>query len=141
MPAAVALAGRHALAPAASGALVSTMDIFPTVLGAAGVLLPKAYAVDGRDMSALLASPRRRALRTASSCTIAAFASSGDAGQQPMEALLGHAAMVHVRRGRLLDLHGVLQRHQHCWTGRRRRNATRLCGCADHDLASQKLSP
>ena len=33
------------------------MDIFPTALAAAGVVLPAAYTVDGRDMGPVLRDP------------------------------------------------------------------------------------
>lgn len=37
-----------------SETLVSTMDIFPTILSAAGVHLPSSYVVDGKDMTPVL---------------------------------------------------------------------------------------
>jgi len=40
-----------------SNVLVSTMDIFPTALAAAGVALPSTYRIDGRDMTPVLANP------------------------------------------------------------------------------------
>ena len=42
---------------AVSAALVSTFDIFPTVLRVAGVAMPPSYVIDGVDMSPVLADP------------------------------------------------------------------------------------
>ena len=57
MPGAVLWPGVTPGAGAVSNTLVSTMDIFPTVLAAAGVVLPAGYVVDGRDMTHALEQP------------------------------------------------------------------------------------
>jgi hypothetical protein len=47
-------------AGAVSDTLVSTLDIFPTVLSAAGVNPPDGYAIDGKDMGVVLRGASKR---------------------------------------------------------------------------------
>ena len=57
MPAAVLWPGVTPAAGGVSNTLVSTLDIFPTVLAAAGLALPAGYVIDGRDMTYALRQP------------------------------------------------------------------------------------
>lgn len=61
MPAAVLWPGITPAGGAVSHTLVSTLDIFPTALAAAGVRLPATYVVDGHSMLPVLRAPQSAA--------------------------------------------------------------------------------
>jgi len=128
-------------AGAVSDTLVSTMDIFPTVLAAAGVMLPPTYVVDGKDMTPIL--------------------------RNPATAMTAHDVFLHYCGFRIIAAR-VLGRWKVFWatqswytndpadssicteccngvnsagTAFAGVNATQLCGCGDKDLESHEAQP
>jgi hypothetical protein len=126
---------------AISNTLVSTMDIFPTALAAAGVTLPAGYVVDGKDMRPVLSSPttaptqwdvflhycgfRIIAARVAGRYKVF-FATQKWYTYDPHDASICTQCCNGVNKAGRIVTHT---------------NATELCGCGHHDLISHEDHP
>lgn len=121
--------------------LVSTMDIFPTVLAAAGIRLPAGYTIDGHDMAPLLRAPASATTQWSVFLHYCGFRIIG--------ARVGSRWKVFwaTQKWYTNDRHDSSICNECCngvntagvvVTGT---NATQLCGCADRDLDSHEDVP